>query len=73
MKPLPDSLEYCNACGGNGGCPGSDFGDTGWHPCFRCGTTGLLPAGTAEREAAIAIESPPIWYVRGEADWMHDD
>jgi len=75
MNTLPDTLEYCNACGGMGGCPGSDFGDVGWHPCFRCGATGLLLAGTAEREAALAAELPipPGWYERGEADWMHDD
>lgn len=77
MKPLPETLEYCNVCGGYGGCPGSDFGDNGFHPCFRCGTTGVLPAGTAEREAVLAAErvpeTPPTWYERGEADWMQDD
>jgi hypothetical protein len=32
----------CTSCGGNGGEPGANFGDYGWHPCFRCGGTGYI-------------------------------
>ena len=47
---IPTGLEVCYKCGGDGGCLGSDFGDYGVHPCFRCATTGYLPEGTVERE-----------------------
>lgn len=46
--------EECDRCGGHGGEPGSNFGDHGWHPCFRCGATGRLPEGTAELEYLLA-------------------
>lgn len=42
--------ETCPKCGGQGGCPGSDFGDYGWHPCFFCGASGLVEEGTTARE-----------------------
>lgn len=29
--------KICVNCGGWGGCPGSDFGDYGYHPCYACG------------------------------------
>jgi hypothetical protein len=32
----------CPRCGGQGGCPGSDFGDHGWHPCFLCCEEGYI-------------------------------
>lgn len=47
---VPAGKEICYKCGGDGGEPGSNFGDYGFHPCFKCGTSGYLPAGTLERE-----------------------
>lgn len=55
---IPDGMEVCNGCGGNCGCPGSDFGDHGWHPCYKCGEVGYLPAGTAKREEEFAHAFP---------------
>ncbi len=54
-------VETCPQCGGNGGEPGSNFGDYGWHPCFFCGASGVVPEGTAQREAEAAAELAAIW------------
>jgi hypothetical protein len=54
--PVPAGLEICYGCGGDGGCPGADFGDYGWHPCYKCFGTGYLPDGTADRETELANE-----------------
>lgn len=34
----------CPRCGGDGGEPGENFGDHGWHPCYHCGTSGSVNA-----------------------------
>ncbi len=43
------ATETCPRCGGQGGEPGSNFGDYGWHPCFFCGETGEVSEGTTQR------------------------
>jgi hypothetical protein len=49
-----------------GGEPGENFGDRGWHPCFRCGATGYVEAEpepngvpTAEDEQWLLSQSHP--------------
>ena len=46
-------MRTCCRCGGEGGEPGANFGDTGWHSCYHCGESGKCDcsdAVTTERE-----------------------
>jgi hypothetical protein len=52
--PEAEDMVTCPRCGGQGGEPGSNFGDHGWHPCFFCGSTGVVPASVARDD-----ETPP--------------
>ncbi len=41
--PVLDTLiVLCPSCGGHCGVYGYTFGDTGWHPCYRCGDVGQM-------------------------------
>lgn len=41
MAKTPKTWE-CPKCGGDGGEPGANFGDHGWHPCYHCCNTGRV-------------------------------
>jgi hypothetical protein len=71
---MADMLE-CPRCGGQGGCPGSDFGDYGWHPCFACGESGVVTSAVAE---SIAVSDAKLAQDMererrySEGDWGYD-
>ena len=44
--------EQCYKCQGEGGEPSLEGPHQLWHPCFKCGNTGRLPAGTYEADMA---------------------
>lgn len=50
-------MQQCPECGGWGEEPGSNFGDHGWHPCFRCGSSGKI----TEEEMAQFISEVKAW------------
>ena len=60
-------MEVCYQCGGKCGEPGENFGDHGWHPCYKCHATGQLPAGTEEMDREAAE------YEAGERYWSCED
>ena len=41
-KPRRPAYVTCPECGGYGGIDAASFGDQGWHPCYHCGTTGVV-------------------------------
>lgn len=49
---VPVGKEICDQCGGDGHIDAGQWGESGcWHACYRCGTTGYVPAGSQELEA----------------------
>jgi len=42
IVPPGFKLIECPQCGGYGGEPGSNFGDYGWHSCYKCGELGMI-------------------------------
>ena len=61
----PETLVHCPRCGGHGGEPGENFGDTGWYPCYFCGEEGLVTeaeflADTQPQD--VPQQQPPLWY-----------
>ena len=63
-------LVHCHRCSGQGGEPGSNFGDHGWHPCFTCGEVGYVtpevleafePAERLAVQEAAREASRPGW------------
>lgn len=43
-EPRHDEKEACSQCGGQGYIDARTFGESGWHPCYHCGTTGEVNA-----------------------------
>jgi hypothetical protein len=56
MPTLKTHVE-CPSCGGYGGEPGEHFGDRGWHPCYRCGASGVIPIAEAYDEYVAATHA----------------
>lgn len=67
---LPAGYVSCPECGGYGDIDASSFGDHGRHPCFACGTTGVMTeAQAAQREA---LEDDARQYPGNDDGWAWD-
>jgi len=47
-----ESTEVCYKCQGERGAVSIEGPHTLWHPCFRCGNTGVLPVGSLADDTA---------------------
>lgn len=59
--PTPNDasvMVICPECGGQGGEPGENFGDHGWHPCYHCHGTGLVRHQSGEVPADVEPTGP---------------
>jgi hypothetical protein len=66
----PDpAIEECPKCGGWGGELGSNFGDYGWHPCYRCGGTGFVPVASASDHPPVEPDDFPD--PTPDENWFH--
>jgi hypothetical protein len=61
-------MVYCPECGGYGGEPGSNFGDYGWHPCYFCGSMGVITQERLDAYDRAQAEMPEPRHEYREGD-----